>query len=143
MKYAAVTLLVAGIALIAGQQYSVDLSNMRLLQEATEDSTTMAMDDGTSQEPESMVADDPLCNNSVNDPDTGMYTDGSSGSVCTAETGYEACPCYGKLTQEQAEGFMQALGAFAALWLCLIICLPITACCAIGCVVYHCFIKEK
>ena len=141
MKFAAVTLLVAGIALIAGQQYSVDLSNMRMLEDEVDDSTTV--DDGTTQEPESIVSDDPACNDSVNDPDTGIYTDGSSKQVCTAETGYDACPCYGKLTQEQAEGFMAALGAFAALWICLIVCLPITACCAIGCIVYHCFIKEK
>ena len=35
------------------------------------------------------------------------------------------------------------LGALAALWICLIVCVPITLCCVVGCVVYHCFIKDK
>ena len=140
MKISAVTLLISIIAIIAGQQYSVNLSNMRLLQDMeTTDSTA---DDGT-MEQESAFTEDPACNDSVSDETLGTYTDGSSGVTCTAETGYDACPCYGKITQEQAEGMFAALGALAALWICLIVCVPITLCCVVGCVVYHCFIKDK
>ena len=140
MKYAAVTLLVAGIALIAGQQYSVDLSNMRLLQAAT-NSTESA--ENETQNVEDLFTDDPLCNDSVYDEATGSYTDGNSLAVCTEATGYEECPCYGKVSMEDQEGFMQALGALAILWICLVICVPLTICIIVGCVVYHCCIKDK
>merc|ERR1711935_552629 len=140
MKYAAVTLLVAGIALIAGQQYSVDLSNMRLLQDEPTEADTM---ENEPVDMESLFTDDPLCNDSVTDEATGTYTNGSSMAICTAESGYEACPCYGKVSTEAQEGMMQALGALAILWVCLLICVPLTLCIAIGCIVYHCCIKEK
>ena len=144
MKVSALTLLLSIIAIIAGQQYGVNLSNMRLLQteedtgdvETTEETT---MDDGSG---ESMFTDDPLCKNSVSDEATGTYTDGSTGDVCTTETGYADCPCYGKMDQEAAEGIMMALGAYALLWICLMICVPITCCCIIGCVVYK-MMKDK
>ena len=135
MKYAAVTLLVAGIALIAGQQYSVDLSNMRLLQAATNSTESAEVED--------LFTDDPACNDSAYDEATGTYTDGSSLAVCTETTGYEECPCYGKVSMEAQEGMMQALGALAVLWICLLICVPLTLCITIGCIVYHCCIKDK
>lgn len=144
MKVSALTLLLSIIAIIAGQQYGVNLSNMRLLQTDEDgDTEVTTMDDGSeAQGDQSMFTDDPLCKNSVNDDATGTYTDGSSGSVCTTETGYADCPCYGKMDQEAAEGIMMALGAYALLWICLMICVPVTCCCIIGCVVYK-MMKDK
>ena len=143
MKYAAVTLLVAGIALIAGQNYSVDLSNMRLLQVEDDQTPDNTAENQEAQNVEDLFTDDPLCNDSVYDEVAGTYTDGNSMAVCTEATGYDECPCYGKISTEQQEGMMQALGALAILWICLLICVPLTICITVGCIVYHCCIKDK
>lgn len=142
MKVSALTLLLSIIAIIAGQQYGVNLSNMRLLQTEEEETEPTTMDDGTGEPETELFTDDPLCKNSVDDETTGTYTDGSSGAVCTTETGYADCPCWGKIDQQEAaEGIMMALGAYAFLWICLMICCPITCLVIIACVAYKMFGK--
>merc|ERR1712014_56258 len=151
LRVSVFVMLVALLGMIAAPEFKVDL---RVLQEATateeEPATTddgmMMEDDGTGAQNQSMWTDDPLCDNSVDDPVTGTYTDGSSGAVCDATTGYEACPCYNKCgpeCQANVEQGFKIVGGLFLVWIALAICVPLTCCITIGCLVYHCVIKKK
>merc|ERR1712014_115514 len=113
LRVSVFVMLVALLGMIAAPEFKVDL---RVLQEAT----------ATEEEP--------------------ATTDGSSGAVCDATTGYEACPCYNKCgpeCQANVEQGFKVVGGLLLVWIALAICVPITCCITIGCLVYHCVIKKK
>merc|ERR1712187_176843 len=125
--------------------FKVDL---RALQEATT-TDDMATDDTTTTTTtnDGIFTDNANCDASTEDETTGAYVDGESGATCTAETGYEACPCWGlcgpQCQQDAGEAIATGLGIMVIVGIALAICVPLTCCITIGCVVYHCVIKKK